>query len=71
MKSSPGLSRSKSAKCSRRLSKSARASRVGPAAGASALVDLAEQQVYLYDADGAVTHQFSVSSGRDGLTPVL
>lgn len=43
---------------------------VEPAAGASVLVDLAEQQVYLYDAAGAVTHRFSVSSGRDGLTPV-
>ena len=37
---------------------------------ARAVVELGEQQVYLYNASGAVTHQFSVSSGRDGLTPV-
>ena len=40
------------------------------ASAATAVVELGEQQVYVYDRSGAVTHQFSVSSGRDGLTPV-
>ena len=35
-----------------------------------AVVYLSTQQMELLDADGSVLHQFPISSGRDGLTPV-
>lgn len=43
-----------------------------PSSGAtiSAVIHLSNQQMELLDADGTVLHQFPISSGRDGLTPV-
>lgn len=38
--------------------------------GVSAVVHLSTQQMELVDANGAVLHEFPISSGRDGLTPV-
>lgn len=38
--------------------------------GVTAVVHLSTQQMELLDANGAVLHQFPISSGRDGLTPV-
>lgn len=42
----------------------------GDTSGPSAVVYLATQRMSLLDASGQVTHEFLISSGRDGLTPV-
>ena len=41
-----------------------------PSGGRSAVINLSTQSMKLFDASGNVTHEFLISSGRDGLTPI-